>query len=83
MENEELFAGEPALDAQQQATDAQRSAAASKQTPFQIHTEPLLADDDDWQQQYEERIYIIDERPRWRRPHVSAFGGRLCLIMLI
>lgn len=80
MENEELFAGEPALDAQQEATDAHGSAAASpsKQTPLQIHAEPLLADDDDWQrpQQYEERVRSIDGRPRWRQPHVSAFGGR-------
>ncbi|OKP09261.1 hypothetical protein PENSUB_5347 [Penicillium subrubescens] len=78
MENEELFAGEPALDAQQEATGAQRSAAASKQAPLQIHTEPLLADDDDWQQdqQHEEHIRTIDERPRWRQPHVSVFGGK-------
>jgi hypothetical protein len=77
MENEELFAGEPALDARQEATTAQRSVAASKQTPLQIHTEPLLADDDDWQeQQPEERVLRIDERPRWRQPHVSAFNGR-------
>lgn len=78
MENEELFAGEPALDAHEEATSAQRSAAASKQAPLQIHAEPLLADDDDWQQQHrhEERVRSIDERPRWRQPHVSAFGGR-------
>lgn len=78
MENEELFAGEPALDAQ--LADAQRPAAASKQAPLQIHTEPLLADDDDWQQhrqqQHEERVRTIHGRPRWRQPHVSAFGGR-------
>jgi hypothetical protein len=83
MENEELFAGEPALDARQQAADAHRAAAASTQTPLQIHTEPLLAEDDEWHQQHEERVPSIDDRPRWRRPHVSAFGGRLCLITLI
>ncbi|KAJ5461850.1 uncharacterized protein N7458_003402 [Penicillium daleae] len=70
MENEELFAGEPALDARQQAADAHRAAAASTQTPLQIHTEPLLAEDDEWYQQHEERVPSIDDRPRWRRPHI-------------
>ncbi|OOQ89111.1 putative MFS transporter [Penicillium brasilianum] len=71
MENEELFAGEPALDAQQQAADNYRPAGASRQDPLQIHTEPLLAGDDEWQQQqHEERVSSIDERPRWRRPHI-------------
>lgn len=84
MENEELFAGEPALDAQQQASDAQRAPTAAKRNPLPIQAEPLLGDDDGLDQQpYEEPVRSIDERPRWRRPHVSALCCRRCLIMLI
>jgi hypothetical protein len=84
MENEELFAGEPALDAQQQASDAQRAATAAKRNPLQIHAEPLLADDAGLDQQpYAEPVPSIDERPRWRRPHVSALCYRRRLIMFI
>lgn len=84
MENEELFAGEPALDAQQQASDAQRAATAAERNPLQIHAEPLLVDDDGLDRQsYEEAVRSIDARPRWRRPHVSALCCRRCLIMFI
>lgn len=74
MENEELFAGEPGLDAQQQNTrDIRRTAAALKDTPLRVHTEPLLAVDDfdDEAPHYQEQPHDIDTRPRWRRPHVS------------
>lgn len=77
MENEALFVGEPALDAQQHNTrDARRAAAAPKTTPLQIHTEPLLAGDDfdeepPGYEDHEENASDIDTRPRWRRPHVS------------
>ncbi|KAJ5688958.1 hypothetical protein N7462_003350 [Penicillium macrosclerotiorum] len=73
MENEELFAGEPALDAQQQALSSRRIAAASKAPPLQIHSEPLLANDsetDSWQLQDERRPDDFDDRSRWRRPHI-------------
>lgn len=75
MENEELFAGEPALDAQQHARDDSRTAAASKNTttPLHVHTEPLLAGDDldEEPPRYAELPRDTDIRPRWRRPHVS------------
>lgn len=73
MENEELFAGEPAVDIQQQnAADSRRAAAALKDAPLQIHTEPLLAgDDSDNESPQYEHPPVIDTRPRWRRPHVS------------
>ncbi|KAJ5177125.1 uncharacterized protein N7482_003002 [Penicillium canariense] len=71
MENEELFAGESALDAQQQGG---RTATASKHTPLLVLTEPLLAgddiDDDEWPRRHEVRIHDIDDRPQWRRPHI-------------
>lgn len=76
MENEELFAGEPALDVQQQNTDSRRAAAALKDAPLQIHTEPLLAgDDSDNEAPQYELPHVIDARPRWRRPNVSADSG--------
>lgn len=84
MENEALFAGEPALDAQQLNTrDARRAAAAGaaaapKDAPLQIHTEPLLAGEDsadEWPH-YQDRFGDTDTRPRWRRPHVSDAAYR-------
>lgn len=77
MENEELFAGEPALDTQQQSTGAaRRTAAVLKDTPLRIHSEPLLAGDDfnDEPPDYEGHPHDIDTRPHWRRPHVSDAG---------
>jgi hypothetical protein len=72
MENEELFAGESALDAQQHAKNTRRTADALKHAPLQVHTEPLLADEfDDEPPHYEEDSRDIDTGPRWRRPHVS------------
>lgn len=80
MENEELFAGDPALDVQQHARDSRRAPAAPKDAPLQVHTEPLLADDGvDDEPPYYEHPHVIDTRPRWRRPHVSdsdAGAGR-------
>ncbi|KAJ5664976.1 uncharacterized protein N7477_007424 [Penicillium maclennaniae] len=72
MENEELFAGEPALDAQQQARNIRRTVNKPKQTPLQVHAEPLLAGDDfdDEPPHYEEGPRDIDTRPRWRRPSI-------------
>lgn len=75
MENEELFAGEPALDAQQRAQDMATS-AATKNAPLHVHTEPLLAGDDENEEEYafprdDESSDEVDNRPRWRRPHVS------------
>ncbi|KAJ5573514.1 uncharacterized protein N7459_007941 [Penicillium hispanicum] len=72
MENEELFAGEAALDAQQQALDSGRTADAITDAPLRIHSEPLLASvdsDDEWPQQ-SERLLDTDKRPRWRRPNI-------------
>lgn len=73
MENEELFAGEPALDAQQQVLNARRRAVVTKDTPLRIHTEPLLVSEDshdDWLHRTQ-LMRDKDDRPRWRRPHVS------------
>ncbi|KAJ5134753.1 uncharacterized protein N7443_003626 [Penicillium atrosanguineum] len=72
MENEELFVGESALDAQQQARNIRRTADGSKQTPLQVHAEPLLAGDDfdDGPPHYEEDPRDIEARPRWRRPSI-------------
>jgi hypothetical protein len=71
MENEEFFAGEPSLDAQQ-ARNTRRTAGGAKQTPLQIHAEPLLAGDDfdDEPPHYVDDLRDIDTRPRWRRPNV-------------
>ncbi|KAJ5596966.1 hypothetical protein N7450_003424 [Penicillium hetheringtonii] len=74
MENEELFAGEPALDAQQRAQGT-TSSAVTKNTPLHVHTEPLLAGDDEY---YADNAFPRDDehsdeveiRPRWRRPHI-------------
>lgn len=73
MENEELFAGESALDAQQQARNTRLTADAPKQPTLQVHSEPLLAGDDfdDETPHYEEDERDIETRPRWRRPAVS------------
>lgn len=76
MENEELFAGEPAFDTQQLMQDPRHAAIVSKNTPLRVHTEPLLADgdsDDEWPQ-YTPPVRDADSRPRWRRPHVSDPG---------
>lgn len=72
MENEEFFASEPALDAQLQARNIRRTADGPKQTPLEVHAEPLLAGDDfdDEPPHYEEDPRDIDTRPRWRRPSV-------------
>ncbi|KAJ5191821.1 uncharacterized protein N7498_010806 [Penicillium cinerascens] len=72
MENEELFAGESALDAQQQARNIRLTADAPKQPTLQVHSEPLLAGDDvdDETPPYEEDERDIDTRPRWRRPSI-------------
>lgn len=74
MENEELFAGEPAVDAQQRA---QRTHALTKNAPLHVHTEPLLAADEDddsrdgqWLRD-DDQSSEIETRPRWRRAHVS------------
>jgi hypothetical protein len=75
MENEELFAGESALDAQQQARGERPAAAVTKNTPMRIHTEPLLAGDGDLEEEWPRDDGQSDEtdgRPRWRRPHVSV-----------
>lgn len=76
MENEELFAGEPAIDAQQLARGEQRTVGVTKNTPLQVHTEPLLADDDLDEERplHDEQPNEVDSRPRWRRPHVSDDG---------
>lgn len=76
MENEELFAGEPAVDAQQRA---RLSSASGKSGPLRVHTEPLLVDDDhddyhddNGEDDYQgEQSSEGDTRPRWRRAHVS------------
>lgn len=76
MENEELFAGEPALDAQQHVLNARHTAVVTKDTPLRIHSEPLLVSEDshdDWLHRTEP-IRRKDDRPRWRRPHVSEPG---------
>ncbi|KAJ5182587.1 hypothetical protein N7492_000203 [Penicillium capsulatum] len=71
MENEELFAGEPALDAQQQAL-GRHTAAVTKDTPLRIHSEPLLLTEDsheDWLHRTQS-VRDADDRPRWRQPHI-------------
>lgn len=79
MENEELFAGEPARDVQQHARDSRRMAAAPKDAPLQVHTEPLLAGGDfDEGPPYYEHSDVIDTRPRWRRPNVSDSDAGVC-----
>ncbi|KAJ5388594.1 hypothetical protein N7509_011135 [Penicillium cosmopolitanum] len=71
MENEELFAGEPAVDARQHA---RRTHAVTKNAPLHVHTEPLLAGDDDSQDgewpRDDDQSSEIDARPRWRRAHI-------------
>lgn len=71
MENEEFFAGEPSLDAQQ-ARNSRRTAEGPKQTPLQVHAEPLLAGDDfdDEPPHYVDDLRDNETRPRWRRPNV-------------
>ena len=76
MENEELFAGEPALDAQQQVLDGRHTAVVTKNTPLRVHDEPLL-DSEDSEDDWLQRTQLprdLDNRPRWRRPHVSDSG---------
>lgn len=70
MENEELFAGEAALDAQQQLV---RNSRHTTETSLQVHDEPLLADDSDeeWTQTVQ-HDRDIDTRPSWRKASVSV-----------
>ena len=72
MENEELFAGEPAMEAQQLARDGYRT---SDVTPLRVHHEPLLPSaESDGEWTGVRPSDDTDSRPRWRRAHV---GGRL------
>lgn len=70
MENEELFAGEAALDAQQQLVRNSRHTETT--TALHVHHEPLLADDSDpeWTQDVH-HAQDTDTRPAWRKPTVS------------
>lgn len=77
MENEELFAGEPALDAQQTTENlVQETRRTADGTTLSVHHEPLLANndvDDEWPEDVQQ-LRDADTRPRWRRPSVSATG---------
>lgn len=60
MENEELFAGEPEVDAQMRArerTEATETSRLLSQPDAISHGQPL---------------YLTDTRPKWRRASVSA-----------
>jgi len=77
MENEELFAGETALDVQQATESLVRETRRTADgTILNVHHEPLLANndvDDEWPEDVQQ-LREADTRPRWRRPSVSATG---------
>ena len=74
MENEELFAGETALDSQQQALSSGRTADVTTRDPLHVHSEPILANVNSVAEWSRERRdpFDADKRPRWRRPTVRA-----------
>jgi hypothetical protein len=80
MENEELFAGESALDVQQ-ATESlvQETHCTADGTVLNVHHEPLLVSnegDDEWPEEVPQlRDTDPDTRPRWRRPSVSELNA--------
>ncbi|KAF7713027.1 Uncharacterized protein PECH_003826 [Penicillium ucsense] len=70
MENEAVFAGEPALDVQQQVAESRPDSAASKSKTLQIQAQPLLGDDEEWRREQAARREYAEEGPRWRRPNI-------------
>lgn len=62
MENEELFAREPEVDAHVRARKTRRAEDVTENTPLIDGTDELL---------YRQPSHADDDRPRWRRPSVS------------
>ncbi|KAJ5992266.1 hypothetical protein N7451_007990 [Penicillium sp. IBT 35674x] len=73
MENEELFAGESALDVQQATENLVRETRRTADgTILSVHHEPLLVNndvDDEWPEDVQQ-LRDADTRPQWRRPSI-------------
>ncbi|KAJ6110691.1 hypothetical protein N7486_002926 [Penicillium sp. IBT 16267x] len=73
MENEELFAGESALDVQQVTENLiQETRRTADGTVLRVHHEPLLANndaDEEWPEDVRQ-LRDTDTRSRWRRPSI-------------
>ncbi|KAJ5524241.1 hypothetical protein N7513_009360 [Penicillium frequentans] len=73
MENEELFAGESALDVQHATENlVQETRRTADGTILSVHHEPLLVNndvDDEWPEDVQQ-LRDADTRPQWRRPSI-------------